>query len=191
MIQQFVDDYRKELIDSIQAIDPAGIQAFVEALVEAWRQDRQVFVLGNGGSAATANHFACDFGKNAVKEGKRRFRMLSLSSSVEAITALGNDLSFDEIFRQQLINLMNPGDVVLAISASGNSPDVIKAVTYAREKGGQVLSLAGFEGGQLKALSDHCMVARMTSYERIEDIHLIILHIITCYIKENQQLLET
>lgn len=189
MYQAYIDEYRAELIPHIKAIDPAQIRQLVETLVEAWRQDKQIFVLGNGGSAATANHFTCDFGKNAVQGGKRRFRMLSLSSNVEAITALGNDISFDEIFRQQLINLMNEGDVVLAISASGNSPDVIKAVSYAREKGGKVLSLAGFEGGRLKDLSDVCMVANMSSYERIEDIHLIILHMVTCFVKDHQDML--
>lgn len=189
MYQAYIDDYRAQLLPHIEAIDPAQIGQIVEALADAWRNDKQVFVLGNGGSAATANHFACDFGKNAVKGDKRRFRMLSLSSNVEAITALGNDISFDEIFRQQLINLMNEGDVVLSISASGNSPDVIKAVTYAREKNGKVLSLAGFEGGKLKDLSDVCMVANMDSYERIEDIHLIILHMVTCYVKDHQEML--
>ena len=188
-MQEYINTYRAELIRHVEAINPEQVMQLVAALVAAWQQDKQVFVLGNGGSAATANHFACDFGKNAVQAGKRRFRMLSLSSNVEAITALGNDIGFDEIFSQQLMNLLNPGDVVLAISASGNSPDVIKAVNYAKERGATVLALAGFEGGKLKELSDVCLVARMDSYERIEDIHLIILHMVTCYVKDHQHLL--
>lgn len=190
MYQDFLKEYQAELIAHIQALDPARIQAFVETLVTAYQQDKQIFVMGNGGSAATANHFSCDFGKNAVQGDRRRFRILSLSSNVEAITALGNDISFDEIFRQQLINLMNEGDVLIAISASGNSPDIIKAVEYARERGGKVVGLAGFRGGKLEAMSDVSMVAHMNSYERVEDIHLIILHIVICFLKEHQELLE-
>ncbi len=189
MYQDFLKQYQAELIAHINAIDADSIQAFVEAFAEAYRHDKQIFVIGNGGSAATANHFACDFGKNAVQGERRRFRILSLSSSVETITALGNDISFDEIFRQQLINLMNPGDLVLAISASGNSPDIIKAVEYAKARQGKVLGLAGFKGGKLSELADISMVAHMNSYERVEDIHLIILHIIICFLKEHQEML--
>ena len=189
MYQKLLDAYRAELITHIEKIDSAQFQAFIEVLLYAYREDKQVFIVGNGGSAATANHFVCDFGKNAVQGDKRRFRILSLCDNIEKITALGNDISFEEIFRQQLMNLMNDGDVIIAVSASGNSPDLVRALEYAHKKNGRILSLAGFQGGKLKELSEVCMVAEMSSYERIEDMHLIILHMIVCFMKEHQELL--
>lgn len=190
MMKDFLASYQAELIKHLQLLDAQAIRDMVDTLVEAYHQDKQIFVMGNGGSAATANHFACDFGKNAVQGDRRRFRILSLSSSVEHITALGNDIAFEQIFRHQLINLLNEGDVVLAISASGNSPDIVRGLEYARERKAKVLGLAGFTGGRLKELSDQCIVAEMDSYERVEDMHLILLHIIICYLKEHQELLD-
>ncbi len=189
MYQKLLDDYRAELIEHIQKVDANQFQAFVEILLAAYRNDKQVFIVGNGGSAATANHFVCDFGKNAIQGDRRRFRILSLSDNIEKITALGNDIAFDEIFRQQLINLMNEGDVVIAISASGNSPDLVRALEYAREKHGHIVSLAGFQGGKIREMSEVCMVAEMSSYERIEDMHLMILHMVVCFMKAHQELL--
>lgn len=189
MYQNLLDTYRMELIEHIQKIDTKQFQAMIDILLYAYREDKQIFMLGNGGSAATANHFVCDFGKNAVQGDKRRFRILSLSDNIEKITALGNDIAFEEIFRQQMINLMNEGDVVIAISASGNSPNVVRALEYAREKKARVISLAGFQGGKIKDLSEVCLVAEMSSYERIEDLHLILLHMVVCFMKEHQELL--
>ena len=183
-----VKAYQHELIRLIQEIDAGAFGQFMQILLDAYRNDRQVFVAGNGGSAATANHFVCDFGKNAVQGEKRRFRVLSLADSVEKVTALGNDVAFEEIFRQQMMNLMRPGDVLVLISASGNSPDLVRACEYAREMDARIVVLAGFEGGKIKSYADAAMVARSDSYERIEDIHLIILHMAVCYMKEHQEL---
>ncbi|MDR3050255.1 MAG: SIS domain-containing protein [Oscillospiraceae bacterium] len=189
MYQNFLDAYRQELIASIQAVDPADFAACVNLLLQAHREDKQVFIVGNGGSAASANHFVCDFGKNAVQDPRRRFRIISLSDNVEKITAFGNDIAFEEVFRQQLINLMNPGDLLLAVSASGNSPNLVRACEYAREKCGRIIALAGFDGGKIAKLADATIVARMQSYERIEDMHLILLHMFVCFLKEHQDLL--
>lgn len=190
MYQDLMDCYRSELIEYINQINTEQFQAFMEILLYAYREDRTIFLMGNGGSAATANHFVCDFGKNSVMGKKRRFRIFSLSESVEKITALGNDISFDDIFRQQLINLMRKGDVVIAVSASGNSDNLVHALEYARTKDGRIISLTGFNGGKIRELSDLCLVAQMQSYERIEDVHLIILHMAVCFFKEHQELLE-
>lgn len=190
MYQELLDSYRAELIEHIGKIDAGQFQSFIETLLYAYHEDKMVFIVGNGGSAATANHFVCDFGKNAVKGGeRRRFRIQSLSDNIEKITALGNDIAFEEIFRQQLINLMRDGDVVIALSASGNSPNLVRALEYAREMNGRIVTLTGFEGGKLKDMSDVCMVANMYSYERIEDMHMMILHMVVCFMKEHQELL--
>jgi len=181
--------YEDELTQAIKAIDVNEFEKVIAILTQAYQEDKQVLIFGNGGSAATANHFVCDFGKNAVKGEKRRFRILSLSDNIEKITALGNDIAFEEIFRQQMINLMRAGDVAIAISASGNSPNAVRACEYAREIGGKLIVLAGFEGGKIAPMADAALVSRMKSYERVEDIHLIILHMIVCYFKEHQEIL--
>lgn len=181
--------YRSELIDNINKMDEAEFQKIIDILLDAYKNNRQILIMGNGGSAGTANHFVCDFGKNAVQGDHRRFRILSVCDNVEKLTALGNDISFDEIFRQQLINLMQEEDTVIAISASGNSPDLVKALEYAQEKHGHIISMAGFKGGKIKGMSEACLVAEMESYERIEDMHLMFLHMIVCWMKANQDTL--
>lgn len=190
-MKEFLQSYQASLAECLATLDPAEFEKHIGLIVEAYRNNKQIFVCGNGGSAAAANHFVCDFGKNAVKDpAKRRFRILSLSDNVERITAYGNDVAFEEIFSQQLINLMNQGDLLIAISASGKSPNIVAACRYARSRGAKVISLSGFAGGEIKALSDACLIAPLTSYEQIEDVQLILLHMTTCYIKENPQLLQ-
>jgi D-sedoheptulose 7-phosphate isomerase len=190
MAEAMMADYKARLVQLIDALDPGEFERVIEILLAAYHRDSQVFVVGNGGSAATANHFVCDFGKNAVKGEKRRFRILSLCDNIEKITALGNDIAFEEIFRQQLINLMRPRDVLIVVSASGNSPDLVRACEYCRERGGEIVALAGFGGGRIKSLADVSMVAASDSYERVEDVHLIILHMVVCWFKEHQERLE-
>ncbi|MEA4897126.1 MAG: SIS domain-containing protein [Christensenellaceae bacterium] len=182
----FLTAYRTELIDAMNSIDPAEFQKFIDILLDVYRHDRQVFIAGNGGSAATANHFVCDFGKNAVKGDRRRFRILSVCDNIEKITALGNDISFDEIFRFQLGNLMREGDVLIVISASGNSPDLVNACSFAKEHGAKVVALSGFGGGKICDGASASLITDMRSYERIEDLHLILMHLVVCWFKEHQ-----
>lgn len=190
-MKEFLEHYRKDLFSVIESIDPVEFQKVVDLLAQAYRADKQVFIMGNGGSAGTANHFVCDFGKNAVQDpAKRRFRILSLSDNVEKITAFGNDVDFSEIFRQQLINLLNPGDLVIAISASGNSPDLVKACEYAGERGARQVALAGFDGGKIKDFADAKLIVPLTSYEQIEDVHMVLCHMIVCYFKTHPDCLE-
>ena len=190
MHKDLLKEYKDELIAEIEAIDEKDFARCTDLLLQAYRGDKQIFLMGNGGSAATANHFVCDFGKNAVKQG-RRFRVLSVCDNVEKLTALGNDIGFEEIFRQQLINLMNPGDLLIAISASGNSPDLVRACEYAKEIGARIMTLSGFGGGKIRAFADASIASAMTSYERLEDLHLIIMHMFVCFFKEHQELLQS
>ncbi len=189
MIQSFLREYENELISQIEKISPEDFGRCVGLLRDAYQADRQIFVAGNGGSAAAANHFVCDFGKNAVAAPKRRFRMLSLSDNAAKITAFGNDVAFEEIFRQQLINLMNDGDLLVLISASGNSPDLLRACEYALEKRAKIITLTGFGGGRIRAFADASIATQMTSYEQMEDIHMILLHMFVCYFKSHQDIL--
>ena len=184
-MQALLDAYRKELIGAIESLDTAEFAKFIDLLVGAYRSDNQVFIVGNGGSAGTANHFVCDFGKNAVPWDKRRFRIHSLCDNVEVITALGNDIAFDQIFSFQMGNAMRPGDVLILISASGNSPDLVSACEKAKEIGAKIIALCGFGGGKIAPYADARLVSDLRSYERVEDLHLMITHMIVCWFKAN------
>lgn len=186
-MKSFLDAYRAELVQEIDRLDAAEFEKLIKLLTDAYRGDRQVFVVGNGGSAATANHFVCDFGKNAMPGDRRRFRIHSLCDNVEIITALGNDISFDQVFAFQLGNQMREGDVLIAISASGNSPDLVEACRYAKAHGGRVAALSGFGGGRICDGADVVLKTDMRSYERIEDLHLMITHMAVCWFKANHQ----
>jgi len=193
-MKAYIDEYTASLNGVMSNLDPVQFEKIIAILTDAYKNDRQVFIAGNGGSAGTANHFVCDFGKNAVPftgtgPGKRRFRVISVSDDIEKITALGNDIAFEEIYRQQLINLMREGDVLIVVSASGNSPNIVKACEYAKEIKSQIIALAGFNGGKIKDFADAAIVVPLESYEQIEDIHLIILHMIVYYFKNHPELL--
>jgi D-sedoheptulose 7-phosphate isomerase len=193
-VKAYIDEYTAAINDAMGKIETAQFERIIAILAEAYKNDRQVFIAGNGGSAGTANHFVCDFGKNAVPfkgtgPGSRRFRIISVSDNIEKITALANDIAFEEIFRQQLINLMREGDVFIAISASGNSPDMVRACEYAREMKSHIIALAGFNGGRIREFAEAAIVVPLESYEQIEDIHSIILHMIVYYFKNHPEAL--
>ena len=178
-----IQSYKKDLYRLIELLDEKEMENACQLLLNAYRENRQIFVAGNGGSAGTANHFSCDFGKNAVKSQTNRPRILSLSANIEVLTALGNDFSFADIFCEQLKNQMNDGDVILLISASGNSPNVVTAAEYVKRRGGKVIGLTGFSGGKLRELSDVSLHIPCESYEESEDLHMIIAHMIVCWFK--------
>ena len=182
-MKQLIMDYINDIHALCNGLDVDEMNNLCEALLESYKAKKQIFVAGNGGSAGTSNHFCCDFGKNAVKGDTNRPKIISLSANIEVLTALGNDFCYADVFTQQLKNLMNDKDTVLLISASGNSPNVVTAAEYAKSRGGKVIGLTGFEGGKLKELSDVAINIPSTSYEKIEDLHMMITHIIVCYFK--------
>jgi len=185
-MKTMLEAYCTELSNELHKLDAAEFEKAINLLKAAYEGDRQVFIAGNGGSAATANHFVCDFGKNAIQgAGRRRFRILSVSDNIEKVTALANDIAFEEIFRFQLGNLMRPEDVLIVISASGNSPDLVNACAYAKELGCPVIALSGFGGGKICDGASAVLKTDMRSYERIEDLHSAILHMFVCWFKEN------
>ena len=178
-------EYINSLKNLIDNINPEEVQKAIDVLKEAHKDKKRIFIVGNGGSAATANHFACDFGKNAIQDDENRFKILSLSDNSSAITAYGNDNGYENVFSEQLKNLMEPGDVLFAISASGNSPNIIKAVELADKKNGVIIGLSGFTGGKLKEMAHVNINVASDQYEPIEDLHLIITHIIVSWFKKN------
>ncbi|MEX0326251.1 MAG: SIS domain-containing protein [Puniceicoccaceae bacterium] len=184
-MKSFLSDYLAGLNAAAEAIPTHVLEDITGVLKAAHQAKARIFVIGNGGSAATASHFACDLGKNTAQPGKPRFKVIALTDSIPAITAYGNDNGYASVFREQLVNLMEPGDVVFAISASGNSPNVVEAIDYARENGATVIGLAGFDGGQLALKADHAITIPAATYEQIEDLQLVLTHVIVSWFKAN------
>ena len=178
--------YLEDLRAALDELRPDAAARIVDAFERARLEHRQIFLIGNGGSAATASHMACDLGKGTVDYRNAeftRFRTISLSDNTALLTALGNDLTFDDIFVEQLAGLMNDGDVVVFISASGNSPNLLRAAQYAKSRKGELIGLLGFGGGRLATLVDHALVVSSRNYGVAEDCHLIVQHVLTQYLR--------
>ncbi len=171
-----VSQYMASLASALGHLAMPDILRVQEVLLDAWRRERMIFIAGNGGSAATASHMANDLNKGAIVDGLPRFRAIALTDNVPLITAWGNDTAYDRVFVEQMMNFFRPGDVLVAISGSGNSPNIIAAVQWAREAGGITIGLTGGTGGRLRALVDHCVVAPSSRMEQIEDVHLALSH---------------
>lgn len=176
------DAYLERLRAEIARLDRAAMQCWSDLIYQAWEHNRSIFVLGNGGSATTASHIAEDFGKSTLRdeelrqEGARRLRILSLTDNVGWITAVGNDLAYDEIFVQQLMNYGREGDLVIAISGSGNSRNVLKAVEWANRQGLVTFGLTGYNGGRLKQIQQHGLHVDLNDMGMVEGIHLCVSH---------------
>ena len=177
-------DYRNEIvayieneINTIRSLDIEAINAALNVLLKTFENGNTVFVFGNGGSSATASHFQNDFNKGVSEFTEKKFNFLCLNDNVATIMAIANDIGFEEIFCFQLRGHIKPGDVVMAISGSGNSSNVIKAVEFAKAKGCTIIGLTGFEGGKLKKLSDVSLHAPINSMQITEDIHMIFDHL--------------
>jgi D-sedoheptulose 7-phosphate isomerase len=186
LLAMHVRSYVEELTASLNAFSHSALASVVDVLERARRDQRRIFIIGNGGSAATASHMACDLAKGTVDQRNPefvRFRALSLSDNTALITALGNDLSFEAVFSEQLAMVMNDGDVVVFISASGNSPNLVRAAEYARSRGAETVALLGFGGGTLADLVDVPVVVSSRNYGVAEDFHLIVQHVLTQYLR--------
>lgn len=170
------ETYFAGLSRTLLRLGHAGIDQVAEALLRAYQDDHAVFIFGNGGSAALASHIACDLGKGTAVAGSRRFRVLSLTDNVPLMTAWANDERYEDIFAEQLRNFIRPGDVALAISGSGNSPNVLHGLRAAREAGAFNIGLAGYQGGKMKGLCDMCVVVPSENMQIIEDLQLSISH---------------
>ena len=175
---EFIRDYLSELDATIRALPHEQIAGIIEAVRDARDRDAQVFVVGNGGSAATASHFAVDLGKGASMGAERRFRVLSLTDNTPWMTALSNDISYEDVFVEQLKNYAEKGDLLIAISGSGNSKNVLKALQYANQIGCETIGISGFAGGKLKDLVKHHVHIKSDHMGLIEDGQMIVGHIL-------------
>lgn len=180
----YYGNYCKYLNELMESLDYSVIANVSDCFLNARQRGSIVFFVGNGGSAATASHFSQDLAEVGRKAKVRSFKTLSLTDNVPFITAVGNDYGYDKVFSIQLLELFDKEDVLVAISASGNSPNVIEAVKYANENGGTTVGLVGFDGGRLSKLCDHVIhvISNKGEYGPVEDIHLIINHMITSHL---------
>jgi D-sedoheptulose 7-phosphate isomerase len=174
----FPEQYRAELLGAIDRIDLRKVNQAIEWFRHARETQKQIFVCGNGGSASTASHFVCDMVKGASFGRPERFRIMALTDSLPTITAYSNDVAYDCIFAEQLKNFARPDDLVMAISGSGNSPNVVQAVEYANSIGCKTLALTGRDGGKLGRLAQLNLQVEVPHMGRIEDAHMIICHMI-------------
>jgi D-sedoheptulose 7-phosphate isomerase len=172
--------YKAGVMQALDTIDLEKVSRAIDLLREARDQGRQIFVCGNGGSASTASHFVCDMVKGASFSRDVRFRILALTDSLPTLTAYSNDVGYECVFAEQLKNFARPDDVVIAISGSGNSPNVLRAIEYAASAGCRTIALTGRDGGRLGGIAELNIQASEPHMGRIEDVHLIVLHMI-CY----------
>lgn len=184
----FAKDYLEKLVQGLEKLDKEIIEKIVDTLVIAMQNKKQIFIVGNGGSAATASHMACDLGKGTLKKihdpAEERFRVISLTDNTPLLTALSNDVGYENIFSQQLSNLISRGDILIAISGSGNSENVVNAVKLAQEYKAIVIGVLGSDGGKIKSMTDYCLIYNEKHYGRIEDAGSILSHLICSWIKE-------
>jgi D-sedoheptulose 7-phosphate isomerase len=175
-------EYLERLRTELSRIDRTAMRTWADLIHKAWEEDRFVYIMGNGGSGTTASHFSEDLGKSTLRpddlndESKKRLKVLSLTDNAGWIMAVGNDLSYDQIFVQQLMNYGQAGDLVIAISGSGNSPNVLYAVDWANRNGLVTFGLTGYEGGELKRRQQHGLHVDLNDMGMVESIHLSLFH---------------
>lgn len=182
-MEQHLDEYVDRLEAAVRALPREGMNQLGETLFRAYRNNKQVFLLGNGGSSSTSSHMAADLAKNTIGANMKRFRIVSLNDNAAIMTALANDLGYENVFSEQLTNLVQAGDVLIVVSASGNSPNVLKAMRYARTRSAEVVGLLGFDGGEAAKLADLALVVPSDHYGVVEDVHLIVNHILVDYFR--------
>ncbi len=185
----YTDQYKTELFKTIDAIDLTKLNQVIEMFAQARNEGRNIFVCGNGGSAASASHFACDMVKGAsfMKPAEQRFKIMALTDMMPTMTAYSNDVSYDVVFVEPLKNFAKPGDLFMAISGSGNSPNVLKAMEYANSLGCKTIAMTGRDGGKLGPMANLNLQVSVQHMGRIEDAHMIACHMICYYFMDAEK----
>lgn len=174
--QEMIRKYIQDEIDTLNRLDVDAIDQVMRALLETYENGNRVYVFGNGGSSATASHFQNDFNKGISEHTEKKFDFLCLNDNVATVMAVANDIGFEEVFRFQLRGHLKPGDLVFAISGSGNSKNVLNAVEYAKEQGVKIVGVTGYDGGKLDRLADYHLHVPVMSMQITEDVHMIFDH---------------
>ena len=173
-----INSYLKRLNNTINNLSIEEIEKCAEVLIDAYEKEKNIFICGNGGSASTASHFACDINKGVSYGLDTRFKIIPLTDNFATITAYSNDVSYEVIFLEQLKNFYREGDVLIAISGSGNSKNIINVVEYVNQKKGITIGWTGYDGGLLKKISNYSVNANVMDMQTSEDIHMILVHIL-------------
>jgi len=179
LIQDYIDD----LSDNLKELLQQNVAEIADIIFDAYEKGKQIFIMGNGGSATTSSHFANDLKLGRAAEGKPHVRVTSLTDNIAVITALANDIDYSSIFMEQLAGQLNEGDVVIGISASGNSPNVLEAIELSSSQGAITIGFSGFGGGRLKEITHKCIVLSCRDYGQVEDTHLCLAHIVSCLVR--------
>lgn len=189
-----IDRYLCEVVRAVDAVDRRQIEAVARVLMSTWSSDATVYTMGNGGSASLASHMACDLGKNTAPDlgggpgqpAGRRLRVIALTDNAALLTALGNDIDYRDVFVEQLKNLLGPQDVVVAISGSGRSPNIVRGLEFARMTGATTIGLTGSRqtSAEMLALTDYPVVVPTQVMEQIEDLHVMVNHVLTVYLRD-------
>jgi D-sedoheptulose 7-phosphate isomerase len=184
----FAKGYGRYIARLLEELDVDSLERIVQGLGAARQNGNNVFVIGNGGSAATASHIANDFSFGSRVKNNRSFRVISLTDNSSVLTATANDLGFEQVYLRQLEVYFKPGDKLLVISASGNSPNLVVAAQWVKTQGGQVFGFLGFDGGKLKDICDASVVVKTSKgeYGPVEDIHMILDHLLTCWFSSGE-----
>lgn len=182
-IQAHAEDYLRRLRELLDQIDFEILERINSAIQNAYRRDASIFIVGNGGSASTASHMACDLNKGTASAHAKRLRFFSLTDNMAWFSAVANDIGYEHVFTEQLESLYREGDLLLALSASGNSPNVVLALEYVKQRGGTTIAIVGFEGGRLKDLADIALHLPGKDYGTVEDAHLILNHIMVEFLR--------
>lgn len=178
MSAQLVKDYFAGLKKCLDEISIKKVIQIAEIVYEAYEKDKQIFIMGNGGSASTASHFACDINKGVSYGLKKRFKVICLNNNIPTMLAYANDISYEDIFVEQMKNFFSRDDLVIGISGSGNSRNVLKAIQFANENGGKTIGLTGFDGGKLAEMAQFSLIIPVNDMQQVEDFHLIVTHIL-------------
>ncbi len=187
-VKEWILDYIRQQKAALDSIPADILSDIIDTFRDALKNDRQIFIFGNGGSAANSSHFITDLGKGASDKLGTRFRCLSLNDNISWITALGNDYSYDDVFLRQLQNFAKPGDIVMTLSVSGNSPNLVKAIDWAVNNGMYTIALVGAKRGRLAQLAQKLIVINSEHYGRVEDAHMGVCHMICYAFMENPKL---
>jgi len=182
-LTRFIEDYYRQFVDVIERFDKQPLEEIAQVLLRIAESGGTLWVAGNGGSAAIADHTVCDTTKWTYIEGQPPIRCISLSANGPMLTALGNDLEYEQVFSEQLRYYLGPDDAVLVVSSSGLSPNVIRACRFARERGVTTIAFVGFDGGELGGLADHVVHVPVDNYGMAEDVHQSVMHALTQYLR--------
>ena len=177
-MQNFAREYLHGLKLLLDRFDTGIFESIVNRVLDAYHGEKTIFIMGNGGSATTASHFTADVNKGCCLDLDKKFRVICLNDNIPTMLALANDLAYEAVFVEQMKNFFKSEDLVIGISGSGNSENVINAVSYAKENGGRTIGLTGFAGGKLSRIVDIAFIAKVDDMQKIEDLHMIVVHMI-------------